>query len=182
LSAGTADAQATAPSSAEPPIGAAVSGASPPQAWKAPAIQSPPAAPRGPGLVAIESDVAVTYLYWELAAPAQASAEPHWIVMVTYTPEEAGSARRERHFPIYQAEGALRVEGLPARAVLRAKLTRDPSPNARALVVASAVRLPQLSAPELAEARFTPAVRAPEPKALARRALAHLEHASAVYW
>jgi tetratricopeptide repeat protein len=191
---GTVEAQQTSstvaepPTSAEPPISSepqptvAVSPAGPPGQAATTRSPSPPAAPRGPGLVAIESDVAGTYLYWELAAPAQASAEPHWIVMVTYTPEEAGSARRERHFPIYQAEGALRVEGLPARAVLRAKLTRDPAPNARALVVASAVRLPHLSSTEQAEARFTPAVRSAEPKALARRALAHLENASAVYW
>lgn len=154
-------------------------------------------APRPPELILIETGDHETYLYWELERPPQRpSNEPHWISVVAHTPTHGGCERHERRFPVQHESGALRLHGLPRRAVLRAKLSCTPSPSAPPLVVASCVRTAStrpallLSAEPRAEAafrdaafepRFTPHSRV-SPAALARRAADHLETANAAYW
>jgi hypothetical protein len=131
--------------------------------------------PRVPGLVLIETGTPVRYVYWELA-DANLGA-PHWIHVVSHTPTARGDTERhERRFPVHRRLGVLRLEGVPARAVLRARLTG--TSDSRPLVVAGAVR-PREAGPF--EIRFSPHPNA-KPDALATRAQPLLERASPVYW
>jgi hypothetical protein len=142
----------------------------------APLPPSPPA-PKVPGLVLIETDTPLRYLYWELAASGVGAM--HWLHIVTHTPNRGGIERHERRFPIQQPLGALRLEGVPAHAVMRARLTRD-ADDARAVVVAGAVKPRTLGAPSF-EIRYIPHAHS-SPEALATRAQSLLERASPVYW
>ena len=131
--------------------------------------------PSAHGLVVIETDSPVRFVYWELVS----AGSPHWIHVVTHTPNPHGAAlRRERRFPVQQHLGALRLEGVPRAAIVRAWLTRGAEADARALVVASAVRPTQ---GEAFEVRFTPHGRQ-NPAPIASRARPALDRASPVYW
>jgi hypothetical protein len=133
--------------------------------------------PHVPGLVLIETDTAVRYVYWELAAASLGA--PHWIHVVSHTPTPHGdSERHERHFPVHRQLGALRLEGVPLHAIVRARLTL--ANDGRPLVVAGAVR-PRAPGAGPFEIRYTPHPSA-KPEALATRAQPLLERASAVYW
>jgi hypothetical protein len=132
--------------------------------------------PRVPGLLLIETDTMVRYIYWELAA----AGSPHWIHVVTHTPTGRGDTeRRERRFPVYRQLGVLRLEGVPRQAVVRAKLTHA-ADDVRPLVVAGAVR-PRALADGSFEVRYAPHGKA-TPEALAGRARPLLERANPVYW
>ena len=155
-----------APLAARVPEVAAVSPA------EAPPLPPPPSAH---GLVVIETDSPVRFVYWELVT----AGSPHWIHVVTHTPNPHGAAlRRERCFPVQQHLGALRLEGVPRAAIVRAWLTRGAEADARALVVASAVRP---TGGEAFEVRFTPHGRQ-NPAPIASRARPALDRASPVYW
>jgi hypothetical protein len=79
-----------------------------------------------------------TYLYWELPLPApEGASAAHWVWVVTHTPRAAGSERRESRFPVYHCSGAVRLEGLPERSVVRARLSEAASD--RTLAVAATV-------------------------------------------
>jgi hypothetical protein len=169
---GVAHGIAPAPASVREPAGVD-SGAAVP----APPDATPEPPPRVPGLLLIETDTPVRYIYWELVA----AGAPHWIHVVTHTPTGPGATeRRERRFPVHRQLGALRLEGVPRQAVVRAKLTgaRD---DARPLVVAGAVRPRSLANGDSFEVRFAPHGKA-APEALAGRARPLLEGASRVYW
>jgi hypothetical protein len=128
--------------------------------------------PEVPGLVLIEAERR-HYLYWELGS---GSAAPFWLHVVSHTPAVDGhTERRERRFPVQQRSGALRIEGVPAEAVMRAKLSRDP--DGRPVAVAGAVRSHDASF----EIQFSPHRRAPL-EAIARRAEPVLARATPVYW
>ena len=175
-----AGAVAILPSEPPPPEAAPASSPLAPSAQKpAPA---PTVSPRSPGLVVIETDAANAYLYWEIATPnePELANTPCWISVVTHTPTQHGSERRERLIPVFRSAGALRLEGVPRQAILRAKLAPEQTPDARPLAVASTVRASSLTLTDL-QPRFTPHARE-NPQALARRAAPHLENASAVYW
>jgi hypothetical protein len=174
-----------------PPSVSAVSEASAPEA-PVPAV-SAVIEPRSAGLVVIETNEPSTYLYWELASPAPAgNGEPHWLCVVTHTAHSAGSARRELRWPVYRLSGALRIEGLPPHAIVRAKLSRGAAPEAPPLVVAGVVRASETQALERAELRFVPQAAVPQaavppyaalpPAALAARAADHLASAAPVYY
>jgi hypothetical protein len=148
-----------------------------PEAVSPPAAAAPPVAPPPSthGLVVIETDSPVRFVYWELVT----AGSPHWIHVVTHTPNPHGAAlRRERRFPVQQQLGALRLEGVPRGAIVRAWLTRGAEADARALVVASAVRP---TGGEAFEVRFTPHGRQ-NPAPIASRARPALDRASPVYW
>jgi hypothetical protein len=152
--------------------------AAPPSVDVAARPEAPPPErqPRAPELIILETDAAVAYVYWELPWPQTGSAsDPHWIWVVAHTPTSSGCDREERRYPITNESGALRVEGLPKSAIVRAKLTRDAEPSSRPLAVASSVRGSSL------ESRFTPHSRA-NPKLLANRALSRVDTAGAAYW
>jgi hypothetical protein len=158
----------------------------------APAAAVEPA--RTPGLVLIETSEPGAYLYWELATPALANGasngnghgEAHWVCVVAHVPRSAGSERREYRFPVLRAAGAVRMEGLPRHAVVRAKLTRGEAPEAPPLVVAGSVRVGctaggcDLSALKHAEPAFLPHPAA-DPATLAQRAATHLASAVPLY-
>lgn len=128
--------------------------------------------PEVPGLVLIEAERS-QYLYWELGS---SSAAPCWLHVVSHTPVVDGhTERRERRFPVQQRSGALRIEGVPAHAVVRAKLSRDP--DGRPVAVAGAVR----SHDATFDIQFCPHPRAPL-EAIARRAEPVLARATPVYW
>ena len=136
----------------------------------------PPAAPAllpdVPGLVLIEAERR-QYLYWELGSGA---VSPCWLHVVSHAAALDGhTERRERRFPVQQRCGALRIEGVPADAVVRAKLSRDP--DGRPVAVAGAVRSHESSF----EIQFSPHPRAPL-EAIARRAEPVLARATPVYW
>jgi hypothetical protein len=145
---------------------------------KSPANEPPPPPlPEAPGLVLIETDSPTRYLYWEVAAAGAGSR--FWIHVVTHVPGAHGEAeRRERRFPVYRQQGALRLEGVPARAVVRARLTRD-ADETRSVVVAGAVK--QQAAGSSYHASYAPFAAA-NPELIAQRAAALLERASPVYW
>lgn len=138
--------------------------------------------PSSPGLVVIETASPTAYVYWEIATPRdpELANTPCWISVVAHTPTQHGSERRERRIPVFHSAGALRLEGVPRQAILRAKLAREQTPDARPIAVASIVRASSLALANL-EPRFTPHARA-HPQALAQRAAPHLDSASAVYW
>jgi hypothetical protein len=142
----------------------------------APLPPSPPA-PKVAGLVLIETDTPVRYLYWELAASGMGAM--HWIHIVTHTPHRGGIERHERRFPIHRQLGVIRLEGVPAGAVVRARLTQD-ADDARPLVVAGTVK-PRARGAQAFEVRYTPHAHS-RPEALATRAQPLLERASPVYW
>ena len=128
--------------------------------------------PEVPGLVLIEADKG-QYLYWELGS---SGAAPCWLHVVSHAPAVDGhTERRERRFPVQQRRGALRIEGVPADAVVRAKLSRDP--DGRPVAVAGAVR----SHDATFQIQFCPHPRAPL-EAIARRAEPVLARATPVYW
>jgi hypothetical protein len=139
---------------------------------------------RPAGLVLIETNEPCKYLYWELASPPPAvngnGAEPHWVCVVSYTPRETGSERRERRFPVQHIMGAVRLEGLEPHAVVRAKLSRGEAPEAPPLVVAGSVWAREVTALDRAEPRFVPHAAA-QPGALAARAADHLADAAPIY-
>jgi len=135
-----------------------------------------PPLPARPGLVLIETDSPIRYLYWEVAAAGLSSR--FWIHVVAHVPGAAGTERRERRFPVYRQRGALRLEGVPARAVVRARLTAD-TDDTRSLVVAGAVRQPPAGGAY--QPSFAPFAAA-HPEQIAQRASALLERASPVYW
>lgn len=166
-----------APEAAPQPEAPASSPLSPPEAKPAAAVS-----PSSTGLVVIETGAPTAYLYWELATPSEPELTntPCWLSVVTHTPTQNGSERRERRIPVFRSAGALRLEGVPTHAIVRAKLAREQAPEARPLAVASTVRAASLTLADL-ELRFTPHARA-NPQALARRAAPHLDSASAVYW
>lgn len=143
-------------------------------------LPTPP--PRAPGLVVIETGAPTAYVYWELAIASEPELNqaPCWISVVTHSPTKYGSERHERQIPVFRSAGALRLEGVPTQAVLRAKLSREQASQAPPLAVASTVRASSLALADL-EPRFTPHPRA-NPRPLARRATAHLEAASPVHW
>ena len=129
--------------------------------------------PSIPGLILIEVERREHYLYWELGA---AEGAPCWLHVVSHTPTSAGHAERhERRFPVQQRCGALRLEGVPADAVVRAKLSQDP--DGRPVAVAGSVRSRNADF----EVRFSPYPRAPL-EAIAERARPALARATAVYW
>jgi hypothetical protein len=177
-------APAAAPLGIEPPAsgahglngvanGVAPASAAAPQS-SAPA---PELLPRVPGLLLIETDTPIRYIYWELAAVGS----PHWIHVVTHTPTGRGDTeRRERRFPVHRQLGVLRLEGVPRQAVVRAKLTLAPD-DVRPLVVAGAVRPRSLAGVGSFEVRYAPHGHA-TPEALAGRAKPLLERANPVYW
>ncbi|HTV24099.1 MAG TPA: hypothetical protein VMG12_35650 [Polyangiaceae bacterium] len=135
-----------------------------------------PLLPLAPGLLLIETDSPIRYIYWELTA----ASTPHWIHVVTHTPTGGGDTeRRERRIPVHRPLGALRIEGVPRQAVVRAKLTHA-ADDARPLVVAGSVRSVVLGS-ESFEVRYAPHAKA-TPEALAGRARPLLERASAIYW
>lgn len=147
--------------------------------------------PHPAGLVLIETSERSAYLYWELATPAAANGssngvEPHWVCVVTHTPRGARSERREYRFPVQRAAGAVRIEGLPKHAVVRAKLTRGEAQEAPALVVAGSVRVGCTaggcdgSALQQAQPGFLPHPAA-DPARLAQRAATHLASAAPLY-
>jgi hypothetical protein len=141
------------------------------------AAAAPEPLPRVPGLLLIETDTMVRYIYWELAA----AGSPHWIHVVTHTPTGRGDTeRRERRFPVHRQLGVLRLEGVPRQAVVRAKLTHAPD-DVRPLVVAGAVRPRSLADGDSFEVRYAPHGKA-TPEALAGRARPLLERANPVYW
>jgi hypothetical protein len=144
---------------------------------------SDPPPPHSPQLLVIETDTPTAYVYWELARAKTngLSADPYWICVVTHTPTHVGSERQERRFPVHRARGALRLEGVPRHAVVRAALTRGDAANFSPLVVAGSVRTQQGLSPDAVEARFVPHPRA-NPLSVASRAVAQLEDASAVAW
>jgi hypothetical protein len=148
---------------------------------------------RAAGLVLIETSEPSAYLYWELGTMAAASAsngagtgEPHWVCVVAHVPRRAGSERREYRFPVQRAAGAVRIDGLPRHAVVRAKLTRGEAPEAPPLVIAGSVRVGCTaggcdgSALNDAQPGFLPHPAA-DPATLARRAGAHLASAAPLY-
>jgi hypothetical protein len=100
---------------------------------------------------------------------------------VTHTARSAGSERQERRFPVFQASGAVRLDGLPADAIVRAKLARSEAPEGAALVVAGLVWAAEPAGLARAEARFKPHAAA-DPRALAQRAGEHLVKAAPVYF
>jgi hypothetical protein len=178
-----ADSVRAADSLREPPAGdthatnGIANGVIPAPAFAAPAA-APAPLPSVPGLLLIETDTPIRYIYWELATGEASSL--HWIHVVTHTPTGRGDTeRRERRFPVQRQLGALRLEGVPRQAVVRAKLTHDPD-DARPLVVAGAVR-PRSLGSESFEVRYAPHGKA-APEALAGRARPLLERASPVYW
>jgi hypothetical protein len=138
--------------------------------------------PRPAGLVLIETREAGIYLYWELASPsAKANGDPHWVSVVTHAPRGSRCERREQRFSVQRSTGAVRLEGLPRHAVVRAKLTRGDSVEAPPLVVAGSVWARELGALERAEARFLPDPGS-DPAPLAARAAAHLANAAPLYY
>jgi hypothetical protein len=138
---------------------------------------APEPLPRVPGLLLIETDTRIRYIYWELAAVGS----PHWIHVVTHTPTGRGDTeRRERRFPVHRQLGVLRLEGVPRQAVVRAKLTLAPD-DVCPLVVAGAVRPRSPASGGSFEVRYAPHGHAP-PEALAGRAKPLLERANSVYW
>src|SRR5690606_34160149 len=142
-------------------------------------LPAPEELPRVPGLLLIETDSPIRYIYWELAGAGPAT--PHWIHVVSHTPTgRGGTERRERRIPVQRQLGALRLEGVPRHAVVRPHLTHAPD-DARPLVVAGAVRPRSPGANEEFEVRYAPHAHA-EPEALAGRARPLLERASPVYW
>jgi hypothetical protein len=152
----------------------AVLGEGPPRA----ASPAEPPMPDAPGLLLIETDSLLRYLYWELGN--RASATTHWITVVTHAPGADGhSERRERQFPVHQKRGALRLEGVPRGAIIRAKLSPAPA-SERPLVVAASVR-PRAASSADFEIRYTPHAQL-HPEAIALRARPSLERALAIYW
>jgi hypothetical protein len=138
---------------------------------------APEPLPRVPGLLLIETDTPIRYIYWELAAVGS----PHWIHVVTHTPTGRGDTeRRERRFPVHRQLGVLRLEGVPRQAVVRAKLTLA-ADDVCPLVVAGAVRPRSLANGGSFEVRYAPHGHA-TPEALAGRAKPLLERANPVYW
>jgi hypothetical protein len=148
--------------------------------------------------VLIETSEPNAYLYWELAIPALANdvsngtsngngVDSHWLCVVAHAPRGAGSERREYRFPVQRAAGAVRIEGLPRYAVVRAKLTRGPALEAAPLVVAGSVRVACTadgcsgSALTQAQPGFLPHPAA-DPAALAARAADHLASAAPLYY
>lgn len=166
-----------------PPSDPTANGVALPSSPRPTAAISPPEPPtplpRVPGLLLIETDTPVRYVYWELSATGLGS--PHWIHVVTHTPTGHGDTeRRERAFPVHRELGALRLEGVPRQAVVRAKLTHRPN-DAQPLVVAGSVRPHARGGGEAFEVRYAPYAKA-KPEALASRAEALLDRASPVYW
>ena len=125
-----------------------------------------------PGLILIEAERSERYLYWELSA----TDSPCWLHIVSHTPTARGHAeRRERRFPVQQRRGAVCIQGLPASAVLRAKLSQEP--DGKPIVVAGAVRTRDAAF----EVRFSPHPHAAL-DAIAERARPALQRATPVYW
>jgi hypothetical protein len=190
VSAALTDAAPAAPSSVEPvaiePASSAPHGMNGVAPVVAPAAEpsaagagaaAPAPLPSVPGLLLIETDTPVRYIYWELAAPGS----PHWIHVVTHTPTGRGDTERcERRFPVHRQLGVLRLEGVPRQAVVRAKLTHAPD-DVRPLVVAGAVRPLSLAGGDSFEVRYAPHGKA-APEALAGRAKPLLERANPIYW
>jgi hypothetical protein len=114
-------------------------------------------------------------------ASSAEAAQPHWVSIVTHVVQGAGSERREHHFPIFQPTGAVRLDGVPREAVVRAKLARGEAPEVPPLVVAGLVWAADPAALARAEARFAPHAAA-DPRLLAQRAGAHLVQAAPIYW
>ena len=142
------------------------------------------APPQSPQLLVIETDSPTAYIYWELSKAktnGSSTLGQYWICVVTHTPTSTGSERQERRFPVHHAHGALRLEGVPRQAVVRAALTRGDAANAPPLVVAGSVRTRQGLSPDAVEARFVPHPKA-NPLLIASRAVTQLENASAVSW
>jgi hypothetical protein len=155
----------------------------------APPRREPPRPPAAE-LVLIETDAAATYLYWELSAtvPQPVSPEQCSLLVVAHAPDASGAQRVERRLSLNASSGALRLIGLPARAVLRALLTREPAPHAqngaaasKPLAVAGAVRAQEPPRDPAIQVTFTP-TRAQNPADLAVRAVERLADASAVHW
>jgi tetratricopeptide repeat protein len=141
------------------------------EAAVATALPPEPASPV-PGLVLIEAEQRERYLYWELGS----SGGLCWLHVVSHTPASDGhTERRERRFPVQQRSGALRIEGVPAGAVVRAKLSQEP--DGRPVAVAGAVRSRETSF----EIQFCPHPSAPL-EAIARRARPALARATPIYW
>ena len=141
------------------------------EAAVAAALPPEPASPV-PGLVLIEAEQRERYLYWELGS----SGGLCWLHVVSHTPASDGhTERRERRFPVQQRSGALRIEGVPAGAVVRAKLSQEP--DGRPVAVAGAVRSRETSF----EIQFCPHPSAPL-EAIARRARPALARATPIYW
>jgi hypothetical protein len=156
---------------AAPAVPRSATGAEPPS------VAAPPSAPEAlvavPGLVLIESEQRQRFLYWELGAAGSGAC---WLHVVSHTPAADGhTERRERRFLVQQRCGALRIEGVPRDAVVRAKLSEDP--DGRPVAVAGAVR----SFDAELEIQFCPHPRAPL-EAIARRAQPVLARATPLYW
>jgi len=143
----------------------------------------PPPFASSPQLLVIETNTPTAYLYWELGtSPGAAStADPHWISVVVHSPHGAGTQRQQRSFPVSRATGALRLQGLPHAAVVRAKLTREGSATARPLAVASNVRSEEPPTRTRLDPSFNPGARS-NARGLANHAIDHLARASAAYW
>ncbi|MET0412210.1 MAG: Rho termination factor N-terminal domain-containing protein [Polyangiaceae bacterium] len=141
-------------------------------------------------LVLIETDTAATYLYWELSAtvPQPVLPEQCSLLVVAHTPAPSGAQRVERRLSVTSTSGALRLVGLPERAVLRALLTREGASHAqngaatsKPLAVAGAVRAQEPPRDPAVRVTFSP-TRSQNPADLAVRAIDRLAEASPVHW
>jgi tetratricopeptide repeat protein len=178
--AGATAPSATAPSATAVPASAngILNGAAPGESAAGAASPPEPPMPDAPGLLLIETDSVLRYLYWELGN--RAAAATHWITVVSHAPAADGlSERRERQFPVHQRRGALRLEGVPRGAIIRAKLS-PAAESERPLVVAASVRPGAASGADY-EIRYAPHARL-QPEAIALRARPVLERAFPVYW
>jgi hypothetical protein len=201
------DAPPSEPPGSEPPptiddrlpeaaVAPSAAAAAPPSVSDVPAaaVRIPPRRepPRPPvaELVLIETDTAATYLYWELSAtvPQPVSPEQCSLLVVAHSPAPSGAQRVERRLSVTSASGALRLVGLPERAVLRALLTREGALHAhngaaasKPLAVAGAVRAQEPPLDPAIRVTFSP-TRSQNPADLAVRAIDRLAEASPVHW
>jgi hypothetical protein len=141
-------------------------------------------------LVLIQTDAPAAYVYWELSptAPQPVTPEQCSLLLVAHTPRPAGAERIERRLSLSASSGALRLTGLPERAVLRALLTREAASHAqngaaapKPLAVAGAVRAQEPPREPAIQVLFCPS-RRHNPADVAVRAIDHLANATSVAW
>jgi hypothetical protein len=165
-----------------------------------PAVPAPPPArparvsvtprPLAAELVLIETDAPAAYLYWELAATARQPVAPEQcaLFVVTYAPRCAGAERVERRLAINARSGLVRLTGLPADAVVRARLTslgnaqaQNGAASPKALAVAGSVRAHEPPLDPAIRVVYCPS-RRHNPADLAVRAIERLAEATTVPW
>jgi hypothetical protein len=146
-----------------------------------PAAEALPTAPtvEHPHLVLLEtgasSSAREAYLYWEFGGSA-ASASAR---VVSHSPALSGAKRQERWFDLNGQQGALKLDGVPRGAVLRAMLASPRGHSATPLAVAGCVIAPAPGAG--LELCFSPYDSA-TPMEVAGRAIDQLASARAVAW